>query len=145
MYHYLKNKRVNQSAEYYQRAFSISLFPELLTVVYGTDNPSGRINPEKQKELYQLIDNTYFFAIWPVKKSFEKNAWNEQQADAVFKTPKKLIKHCLNSEINVSEEKLNDVFNTLKKDIQTYEIDEYYGEYIWFEYIKIPKADLLKI
>lgn len=141
MYHFIENKVVKNS-DYYKRQFSIHLFPELMLTIFGVENPSGRITPEKLINLEKLIDEKYVFISWPTQKSFEKNAWSEKREDTHFKRPTKLIKHILNGELNKSKEEIDAIFDKLKERIHTYGIDEYYGEYVWFQYIKVSKEEL---
>lgn len=146
---FIKNERYLDN--WCEQSISTHVFRKEVKAIYGTRYPSGRITPEKQKELLDLVVNDNFFVCWCKEKTYPKPLWEEhhntpKSTTSVFDIPIDDIKEKLIEKIallGIKSDKINDFLNVLINDkSEDYWIDEYYGESISLQYIYITNENL---
>lgn len=114
------------------------LFPELMKVVYGRENPSGYINPEKEKQLDRLIADQYFFRYW-LSERVEPNAYTGKDMFIRKQVPYESLIEDYMDEIKTDLNKQS-VFQLLHShdDIEV-KFNDHYGSNSAYKCVKIAK------
>lgn len=139
-----------------ERSLSVQLFKNELEVIYGTKNPSGRITPEKQQQVLDLVVKENFFVAWCKDKTRPKPLWKKSHntpktTTEEFEIPleeiktkllAKMVELGINTETNKVDVLIAFLINSKADDFW---LDEYYGESVTLQYIYITNDELKKI